>query len=186
MMFELSSFLPFLVTAIVIVLIPGPGQALVITQIISNGKQHGFFTSLGLNTGTCFHALLMAVGLSTIIATSVLAYEVVKVCGALYLIYLGLASFKHKAHSTQIPPGAILSLRQAYFRGLLTGSLNPKVALFFIAFLPQFVNPHHGSIELQFMALGTTIAALGFSWNLILILLFGSLREKLLKSDFLK
>jgi len=185
-MFDPTTFIAFLMAAMIIVLIPGPGQALVLSQVVCNGKRHGVMTTFGLNVGTLFHALCMAIGLSALLSTFTIAYEVVKFSGALYLIYLGISSFRRKENKQELETVALQPLRNTFVQGIYTGILNPKVALFFVSFLPQFVNPTKASPASQFLVLGSIIALLCLIWDLVLITLLSRVKEKVFSSNFFK
>jgi threonine/homoserine/homoserine lactone efflux protein len=156
-----------------IILAPGPAQALVLARSISDGKKSGIMTGVGLNVGTIVHAGAAALGLSAILATSAVAFATVKYFGAAYLVYLGVKALLTKGHHTTltIPSGG--SWHQAFIKAVITGILNPKVALFFLAFLPQFVDPR-GSVFLQFFMLGIILAVLDILYESVLALVAGT------------
>jgi len=181
-MFEISTLIAFLAACIAIILAPGPAQALVLSRSISDGKKSGIMTALGLNVGTIFHALAAGLGLSTILATSALAFEVVKYVGAGYLIYLGLRELWSKQHPDALTQTVNLGAVQAFNKAVVTGILNPKVALFFLAFLPQFVDPARGSAMLQFVLLGLIMAALDILYETTLALVASALSARLTRS----
>jgi threonine/homoserine/homoserine lactone efflux protein len=174
-MFDTATFLAFLTASIAIVLAPGPAQTLTIARSISSGKEAGMMTAVGLNVGTIIHALVAALGLSAVLATSAVAFAVVKYIGAAYLIYLGIKAFhsKEQEAAQAAPPEA--NLRQTFTKAVVTGLLNPKVALFFLAFLPQFVDPQRGSAFPQFLVLGIILAVIDMVYESILALAAGAL-----------
>ncbi|KAB2865079.1 MAG: LysE family translocator, partial [Anaerolineae bacterium] len=149
-MFDTSTLMTFLAAAIAIILAPGPAQALVFSRSLSDGKKSGIMTAFGLNVGTIFHSIAAALGLSAILATSALAFETVKYLGAAYLIYLGIRELRTTEVSHVQAESSNTKPAQAFTKAVFTGVLNPKVALFFLAFLPQFVDPQHGPVFLQF------------------------------------
>ena len=173
-MFDTSTLLTYLVASIAIILAPGPAQALVLARSISDGKISGILTGVGLNVGTIVHAIAAALGLSAILATSAVAFATVKYLGAAYLFYLGSKALRTKdyhATLTQSPSG---SWHQAFTKAVITGILNPKVALFFLAFLPQFVDPRHGSVFFQFLLLGIILAVIDMVYESVLALVAGT------------
>ncbi|QQR73997.1 MAG: LysE family translocator [Holophagales bacterium] len=159
-MIDPSRYLLFLATAGALVLAPGPGQALVLSRTLAGGRRVGMLTALGLNVGTLFHAAGAALGLSALLARSATAFTAVQLAGAAYLVLLGLraigGSSARAATTEPRAPAAGLVFLQA----VASGVLNPKVALFFLAFLPQFVEAERGFVFLQFLLLGATMALL--------------------------
>jgi threonine/homoserine/homoserine lactone efflux protein len=140
----------------------------------------GSLTAVGLNIGTLLHTVAVALGLSTILGTSALAFAIVKYLGATYLLYLGLRALLAR---TQVPSAAAsdsATTRSVLFQAVGSGLLNPKVALFFLAFLPQFVNPSQGHLFLQFIVLGGTMAMLDMFYELALVVAFSWLRSRVL------
>lgn len=162
-MFEPATLLLFLVSAGAIVLAPGPAQALVLARTLSDGRRAGVMTALGLNLGTLVHAAAAGAGVSAVLATSALAFATVKLAGALYLMVLGVQAWRRGAPLESAP--APVTSRQAVARAIVTGILNPKVALFFLAFLPQFVDPSRGPVLVQCLVLGTLLAALDVAYE---------------------
>jgi len=153
--FSLSAVLLFITSSIVLILAPGPDIVFLITQGIAKGKKAGIFTSIGLTLGNSVHTLAAALGLSVIFKTSEVAFVLFKTCGALYLFYLAYKAIKHRND----PLTAGVDQQGSGHRGLLLrgfymNAFNPKVALFFLAFLPQFVNSEFGSVPLQMIFLG--------------------------------
>jgi RhtB (resistance to homoserine/threonine) family protein len=167
-MIDLSTLLAYITACTAIILAPGPAQALVLARTLSDGRKAGLMTALGLNVGTLFHSITAALGLSAILATSALAFSVVKYIGAAYLIYLGIQALRHNA-TTDAP--ATDSGRQAFSKAVLTGILNPKVAIFFLAFLPQFIDPSRGNVIGQFLLLGGILAGLDVLYECLLVLI---------------
>lgn len=151
---EFSVILSFLAVALVLTLMPGPDILFVTAQSISQNKQAGIFTTLGLCTGLFVHIAAATFGISAIIYKSSVAFTVVKYAGALYLLYLAWQSFRAKEAVFKVDE----QRKQAYFslykRGIIMNLLNPKVSLFFIALLPQFVNESSGFVPLQMLTLG--------------------------------
>jgi threonine/homoserine/homoserine lactone efflux protein len=182
-MFETQTLITYLAASIAIILAPGPAQALVLARSISDGKKSGILTGIGLNGGTIFHALAAALGLSTILATSAAAFAVVKYAGAIYLVYLGIRALLTKKQQIALAnPVNSANPRQTIAKAVVTGILNPKIALFFLAFLPQFIDPERGSVFMQFLILGVILAALDILYESLLALITGSLSNWLTNS----
>lgn len=162
-LFDPATLLAYLAAATLLVLMPGPGTAWVVAQSIAGGTRQGIVAGLGLESATLTHALAASLGLSALLATSALAYETVKYAGALYLIWLGIRAWRQPAPSreTHPVPATPKSTRTVYLQSVATGVLNPKVALFFLAFLPQFVHPERGPAWLQFLLLGALLSVVG-------------------------
>lgn len=177
-LFDAQTLLAFLAAAVVLVILPGPGTAWIVAQALAGGVRRGLLAGLGLEVATLLHALAAGLGLSALLATSALAYEAVKYLGAAYLVWLGIKVWRsgERAASPDAPaPDA--SGRRVFLRSVLTGVLNPKVALFFLAFLPQFVHPERGWAWLQFLVLGALLALVGFCNDLVLSLAVGRFRR---------
>lgn len=159
---DLSYWLVFLTAALALNLSPGPDLLYVLSRTVAQGTRVGLVSAAGVSTGALVHVAAAAFGLSAILAASATAFAVVKYAGAAYLVYLGIqalrsrgTTFEAAVHQTgAITPG------QAFRQGVLVDVLNPKVAIFFMAFLPQFVRPGHGSTALQLLELGMLVVAL--------------------------
>lgn len=159
-MLTLEQFLGFLVAAVVITASPGPDNLMVLGVGISKGRRQGIAFGLGCASGCLSHTLLAAAGVSALIAASPLAFTALKVCGGLYLLWLGFNALRSpgatKAGSVKTEAQSSMRL---FFRGVLANAINPKVVLFFLSFLPQFVVPSHGNVAWQVAALGVTFTA---------------------------
>ena len=153
----------FLSASIVLALIPGPDNIFVLTHSALHGFKSGMIVILGLTTGVFLHTLAVAFGVSVVFATSQIAFDILKIIGALYLLYLAWQAFKAGSSSLQNKEKTNIPLKKLYFRGVFMSSTNPKVAIFFLAFLPQFANPEHGSIMVQMLMLGTIFNIAGSS-----------------------
>jgi len=171
-LFDAPTLLAYLAAAIVLVLMPGPGTAWILAQSFAGGTRRGVQAGLGLETATLLHAVAAGLGLSALLATSAVAFEFVKYLGAAYLVWLGIKAWRNggpEAATTESEaPRPRASGRSVYLRSVVTGVLNPKVALFFLAFLPQFVHPERGLVWLQFLLLGALLAVIGFCNDLFL------------------
>ena len=135
------SFLAFLVAAVILAVTPGPGIAYVVARTVAGGRTEGLASCLGTGMGGMLHVLAAALGLSLIVAQSAVAFSVVKYLGAAYLIYLGLRLLLRRDDAFKIDRVAAQGARRALVEGVLVEALNVKTALFFLAFLPQFVAP---------------------------------------------
>jgi threonine/homoserine/homoserine lactone efflux protein len=144
----------FIFASIVLLLTPGPAVLYIIARSIDQGRMAGLVSVLSIEVGNFFHALAATVGLSALLFSSATAFSVVKYLGAAYLVYLGVR--KLLSHSTNLQAAQVepQSLRRIFSQGVTVAVLNPKTALFFLAFLPQFVDPSNGQVGLQFFTLG--------------------------------
>ena len=153
-MFSISTLFLFMGAAILLILIPGPDLIFAITQGITNGRKAGIYTAIGLALGNTIHTLAAALGLSVLVKTSPILFTIFKIAGALYLFNLAWKSLKHRKAALSLSPEGIIDERSLLRRGLIMNVLNPKVAIFFLTFLPQFVNYEHGQVPLQMILLG--------------------------------
>jgi threonine/homoserine/homoserine lactone efflux protein len=159
-MIPTSSFLIFLLAALVLLLVPGPAVIYIVTRSIAQGRKAGIASVLGIELATLCHSVAAAFGLSAILVASSMAFNVVKYMGAAYLIYLGVKAIISKSDAVQIENAVPPNMRQLFRKGFIVNILNPKTALFFYAFLPQFVDPGRGSTIMQILFLGGLFAAL--------------------------
>ena len=153
-MIEQSQLMYFIAASAALTLLPGPDILFVLTQSISQGKKTGVATASGLCTGVLVHTTAAALGISALIYKSALAFELVKYVGAAYLLYLAWSAFRESGKLISSGPVRENNFFALYRRGIFMNVLNPKVALFFLAFLPQFVNVNAGSIPMQMISLG--------------------------------
>lgn len=161
---------------------PGPDMALVIARSTQNGPRAGIAAALGVGVGTFFHIAAAAVGISALILASAWAFTAVKWVGALYLIYLGIQTVRATFGSAPVAAPVVAvssaSLGQIFRQGVLTNALNPKVAIFFLAFLPQFVDADAPSKAMAFVTLGLIFDTVGTLWNVLVALAAGWLATK--------
>ena len=164
---ELSTLFTYVVVLIGFVFFPGPSILLTLTRSSTSGLRVGVATSLGIALGDLFHTVMAVVGISAILLTSAQAFTIIKLLGAGYLIYIGLRSlFEGRLGMT--PENAIpITVRQAFRQACFAEMLNPKSAMFFLAFLPQFVDPALGQIVMQLMVLGLLFVLMGTIATLI-------------------
>ena len=156
MMFEilsLETIIAFVIASVVLSLVPGPDNIFVMTNSALKGWKVGFYITLGLCTGLIGHTILVAIGVSVIFQTSALAFNGLKIVGACYLAYLGWLSLKSKELTIGLNDADNIT-RSYYITGIVMNLTNPKVALFFLVFLPQFINPINGSVTIQIFILG--------------------------------
>jgi threonine/homoserine/homoserine lactone efflux protein len=156
-----ANFSLFVAASWALIIAPGPDMMYVITRGMSQGRKAGLLSALGVTLGILVHTIFATFGLAVLLQTSALAFLIVKYMGALYLIYLGLKALKSKSNFTPLKPQQKMDSRSIFWQGVLSNVLNPKVALFFLAFLPQFVNRDNGYIPLQMLALGILFALFG-------------------------
>jgi threonine/homoserine/homoserine lactone efflux protein len=153
-MIDFNTLVLFISASLLLALAPGPDNIFVLTQSMLKGAKSGVFITLGLCSGLVFHTLAVALGVAAIFQTSLLAFNILKFIGAAYLLYLAYLSFKSSSKSSLQAEKNNLTLFQLYKRGIIMNVTNPKVSIFFLAFLPQFTNPQNGSITLQIFILG--------------------------------
>ncbi|MDY0743653.1 LysE family translocator [Paucibacter sp. R3-3] len=157
----------FIVSGLLLNIAPGPDSILIMTRSATQGWRAGCAAALGIGAGTCVHVLAAALGLSALLAGSAMAFTVVKWIGAAYLVYIGLAMLLARRGTDAAAPVqtiASLPLRKVFAQGFLTNVLNPKVALFFLAFVPQFIAPDAPHKALAFLALGAIFNLNGMLW----------------------
>ena len=171
-MIGIENFPLFLVSCILLNITPGQDTFYIVGRSVAQGKQAGIWSVAGIMTGVLIHTLLAALGLSALLATSALAFGIVKFAGAGYLIWLGIVMLRGADASPGPQAGQIRPLDPwaLYRQGVLTNVLNPKVALFFLSFLPQFVGPHSGHAVVPFLVLGLVFFSTGSLWCLCLVL----------------
>lgn len=178
-MFGIVHYEAFLMTAIMLNLIPGSDTMYIITRSISQGKQAGILSVLGILTGSLIHTLLAAFGLSLILAQSIVLFNIVKILGVAYLVYLGIRMLMTKeSPDFDAADSKKLNGEKVYLQAILTSVTNPKVALFFIAFLPQFVSATEAG-PLPFLILGLTFTVTGGIWCSFLALFASFATQKL-------
>jgi threonine/homoserine/homoserine lactone efflux protein len=159
---EVSTMALFLVAAMLLFVIPGPVVIYVLTRSVTQGTKAGLVSVAGVHLGSLVHVAAAVAGLSALIATSATAFTAVKLLGAAYLVYLGIRTFMGGGEAIEAAPtGESRSLRRTFWQGALVNILNPKTAIFFLAFVPQFVDPAQGSTTTQIMALGALFVIAG-------------------------
>ena len=174
-------FLVFLAAALILAVTPGPGIFYVLARTLAGGRRDGVFSSLGTFLGGLVHVLAAALGLSAVLAASATAFTIVKYAGALYLIWIGLTMIRTRNASFDDNQASAASLH-VFRQGVLTEAMNPKTALFFLSFLPQFVNPHIGHAVFQFLTLGLVSVTLNTTGDLVVVMLAAPLGSRLRSS----
>jgi threonine/homoserine/homoserine lactone efflux protein len=172
----------FVGAALLLLVVPGPSVLYIVTQSVSHGRRAGIASVAGITTGTLVHILAATVGLSAVLASSALAFDVLKYLGAAYLIAVGIRRLAGLEQEQRPQLRRARDLGRLYRQGIVVNVLNPKTALFFLAFLPQFVEPTRGAAWLQILALGLLFAALGFLSDGTWALVAGTLGERLRRS----
>ena len=172
-MFEAHRFFLFLAAAIVLAITPGPGIFYVLARTLAGGRKEGVQSTLGTFVGGLFHVCAAALGISAILAASAVAFHTVKYAGAAYLVWLGIRMIRSRNAEMQVEAAA--PSQGAFRQGIFTEVLNPKTALFFLSFIPQFVNRESGHVFLQFFLLGSVSVGLNTSADLIVTALAGPL-----------
>jgi threonine/homoserine/homoserine lactone efflux protein len=174
-----SSLLGFIAAALIILLIPGPGVLYIVTRSLTQGHRAGLVSVVGLSAGALVHVVAATAGLSAILVASATAFGIVKLLGAGYLIYLGVRLLlSQPATDTAADVSAApRSLRRLFTDGIIVSILNPKIAVFFLAFLPQFVEPHRGQVQQQILLLGLVYVGLALITDSGYALLSGYLRH---------
>ena len=156
-MLEETNLMLFLAASLVVIVAPGPDNILVLTRGITLGRGAGLVSAAGASLGLVVHSFFAAVGLSALLASSAVAFAVVKYVGAAYLIYLGIKALLDR-DAFVFSDGAPVGLRSVFAQAMISNVANPKIAVFFLAFLSQFAEPGGGSVALRLLALGLTFA----------------------------
>jgi len=187
-MIDPHRFWLFLGAAVQLAIAPGPGMLYVLARTLAGGRREGVLSSLGTFFGGLAHVFAAATGLSIVLATSATAFAVVKYAGAGYLVYLGVRMIisAHKNQDGEFPIPSAQVRRNPFWQGIATEVLNPKTAIFFLAFIPQFVNRVSGRVFWQFLLLGTISVALNTSCDLIVTFIAAPIGARLKSSAVLR
>ena len=178
-MFDSTRFLIFLTAAILLAIAPGPGMLYVLARALGGGRREGLLSALGTFFGGMVHVFAAAAGISIILAKSALAFSAVKYLGAGYLCFLGVRMLLDARKDDSVSAVNLPRGRNPLWQGVMTEVLNPKTALFFLSFIPQFVNRGHGHVFLQFVLLGTLSVMLNTSADIVVTLLAGPLGQRI-------
>lgn len=181
---DLQNYLLFVGASIILCIVPGPDMVYLLTRTIAQGRRAGVAAALGINLGGYFHLTAAILGISAIIATSSLAFSILKWCGAAYLVYIGLqallsnSALKIDKNNNSSPP-----LKTIFWQGFVSDALNPKVAVFFISLLPQFIQPEAGNTLNQLILLGLTVNIIALPISLSIVWFSHSVTKQLRQSN---
>ena len=179
-MFDTHRFLLFFVAALLLAITPGPGIFYVLARSLAGGRREGILSSFGTFVGGLFHVLAAALGVSAILAASAVAFHTVKYAGAAYLVWLGIRMIRTR--NAEMAVSSSQPSQGAFRQGILTEVLNPKTALFFLSFIPQFIAPERGHVFLHFMVFGAVSVILNTAADLLVVVLAAPLERKLKSS----
>jgi threonine/homoserine/homoserine lactone efflux protein len=174
---SLEIYLTFVCASIVLCIVPGPDMIYLLGRSIAQGRKAGMYAALGINAGAYVHLTAAVLGLSAILATSSIAFTIVKWIGAAYLVYLGVSTILAKRTALVIESNTLLHInnKAIFWQGFLSDVLNPKVAIFFLAILPQFADPNATHPTVQLLVLGVTLNIIGIVTNIIYVYFSSSL-----------
>lgn len=178
-----STLLLFSLAALVLIGVPGPNHVYIVTRSATQGRAAGVASSLGVEAGTLVHIVAATAGLSALVASSAVAFDVVRYLGAAYLVVLGVRAWRERPPDADVAEPRRVSHARLFRDGLLVNVLNPKVALFFLAFLPQFVDPERGSVATQTLVLGGLLSSLGLLVNILYVVIASSIAARLRGRD---
>ena len=179
MLISYSSLLLFVTGAAILLVIPGPAVFYIVSRSVGQGRAAGLVSAMGIAAGTLFHLAAATLGLSALLASSALAFQFVKYLGAAYLVYLGIRVLRSDVTLALEAANGDRQLAHIFGHGVLVNLLNPKTALFFLAFLPQFVEPARGHATLQIFQLGVLFALMGWCSDSMWALLAGTVAERI-------
>ncbi len=181
----LQDYWLFVCASIILCVVPGPDMIYLLGRTITQGKKAGLVAAIGINLGAYFHLLAAILGISAIIATSSTAFTILKWCGALYLIYLGIQVIRSNQATVINVNGRIKkpALSKIFWQGFLSDALNPKVAIFFLSLLPQFIHPAQGNDLMQLLILGITLNVIAISINMLLVFFSHVLTRQMERSN---
>ncbi len=179
MLISYSSLLLFVTGAAILLVIPGPAVFYIVSRSVGHGRAAGLVSAMGIAAGTLFHLAAATLGLSALLASSALAFQFVKYLGAAYLVYLGIRVLRTDVPLVLEAANGERQLAHIFGHGVLVNLLNPKTALFFLAFLPQFVEPARGHATLQIFQLGVLFALMGWCSDSMWALLAGTVAERI-------
>lgn len=179
-MFGTHDLFLFAVSVLLLAITPGPDTFYIVSRSTAQGFAHGGMAVFGVAIGIFVHILAGALGLSALLAASATAFTILKFAGAAYLVYIGVTLLFARARASvdESPPPRLLSVRRVFVEGFFTNVLNPKVALFFLAFLPQFIDADASNKPLAFLFLGIVFNVIGSGWNLFTALSAAYLRHR--------
>ena len=176
---DTGTFAVFAAAALALIVVPGPAVLYIVAQSIDRGRLAGVVSALGVATGGLVHVTAATIGLSSLLVSSAAAFTVVKYAGAAYLIGMGLSTLLRRREVDEAAAPSERRLRRRYWQGVVVNVLNPKTALFFLAFLPQFVDPDSGSAALQLAVLGLVFVVLAVVSDCVWALAAGTASDRL-------
>ncbi|WP_417881844.1 LysE family translocator [Xanthomarina gelatinilytica] len=185
-MLGIENFVSFLIAGLFLNLTPGTDTFYILGRSLSNGKKSGYLSAIGIGTGSLIHTLFAAFGLSIILKESELAFGIVKLMGAAYLIFLGIRYLIKKENLDIKRKYTKKNNLKLFLSGVLTNVFNPKVALFYLAFLPQFIDPNYPEPMFSFIVLGLTFTITGTLWGIILAMFSSRLSRKFINNPKIK
>ena len=178
-MIDPTSLIFFIIASLALLVIPGPAVFYIIARTLEQGRVAGLVSTLGITFASVVHVIFAALGLSALILKSALIFNIIKYLGAIYLIYLGIKTLcgsNQPVAKINVKPAPLSTL---FWQGFIVNILNPKTAIFFLAFLPQFVNPDNGSVPMQFLFLGMVFVTLAVASDSLYALAAGSAKQLL-------
>ncbi|MEV5408078.1 LysE family translocator [Thermopolyspora sp. NPDC052614] len=176
---EISTLAVFAVATLAVMAIPGPAVIYIVTRSVAQGRSAGLLSVLGIHAGSVAHVIAAALGVSAVLAASATAFTIVKYLGAAYLIWLGVRKLLSRPHAPETGELPHASNRRVFTEGVIVNVLNPKVAIFFLAFLPQFIDPTLGPVAPQILILGLIWVLLGMASDGTYALLASALADRL-------
>jgi len=182
-MMGIQHYETFLLAAILLNITPGNDTIYILSRTIAQGRKAGIMSVLGIGTGSLVHTFFAAIGLSVIIAQSPVLFNIIKYAGAAYLFYIGVSMILSKSPVINLITPKNEKYHKIYLQAVLTNVLNPKVALFFISFLPQFIDPTYSNHYLSFIILGLSFTITGTLWCLLLALFASVISGALIKNN---
>lgn len=182
---EPHTFVVFGLASLALIAVPGPAVIYIVTRSLSQGRSAGLISMLGVEAGGLLHVAAAVVGLSALLASSAVAFNVVRYAGAAYLVYLGVRALLTQSTEEAAAERAPVGRRRIFWHGVAVNVLNPKTALFFLAFLPQFIDPDAGSVALQAAVLGFCFVAIAAVSDGVYALLASKLGDRLRRGRLL-
>lgn len=182
-MIDSTSLTIFITAALILLLTPGPAVLFIVARSLEQGRLAGVVSALGVGAAALIHVLVAALGLSALLMQSAVAFGVVKYLGAAYLVYLGIRTLRSKSDTSQIQTVGKSPLSRIFVQGFIVNLLNPKTALFFFAFLPQFVDPARGAVTPQVIFLGMTFVVMAITSDSMYALVAGSARQVIVGNE---
>ena len=182
-MIDSTSLMLFIAASLALLIIPGPAVFYIIARTLEQGRLAGLVSTLGITFASVIHVIFAALGLSALILKSAFMFNIIKYVGAIYFIYLGVKTLMGANQPIANVNLSPVPLSTLFWQGFIVNMLNPKTAIFFLAFLPQFVNPQHGSVAMQFVYLGLIFVVLAVTSDSLYAILAGSAKHLLNRSQ---